>query len=77
MAINVEIEKTGNETGVNLLRRFSKRMQGAGIIQKVKGGRYKLRTQSKYKIKVRALNGLEMKKEYERMTKLGKTYKKS
>lgn len=77
MAINVEIEKTGTETGVNLLRRFSKRMQGAGIIQKVKGGRYKTRVQSKYKIKIRALTGLGMKKEYERMMKLGKTYKKS
>ncbi len=77
MAINVEVEKTSSETGVNLLRRFSKRMQGAGIVQKVKGGRYKVRSLSKYKTKIRALTGLEMRKAYDRLMKLGKTYKKS
>lgn len=72
MAINVEVEKTGNETSANLLRRFSKRVLGAGIIQRVKGGRYKERSQSKYKIKVKTLNTLLRRKKTEKLIRLGK-----
>lgn len=77
MAINIEIEKTGSETGVNLLRRFSKRVQGSGIIIKVKGGRYKQRIQSKFKVKARALEGIQRKKITEKLMKLGKIQKKA
>ncbi len=72
MAINVEIEKAGNETSASVLRRFSKRVQGAGIIQKVKNDRYKERKQSKYKIKVKTMKSLERRKKVERLIKLGK-----
>ena len=72
MIINIEVEKTGTETNANLLRRFSKRVQGAGIIQKVKGMRYKDRNQSKYKIKVKTLDSIKRHKEVEKLIKLGK-----
>jgi ribosomal protein S21 len=72
MTINVEVEKTGSETNASLLRRFSRRVQGAGIINKVKGGRYKDRSESKYKRKVRTLGGLVRRKNTERLIKLGK-----
>lgn len=72
MAVNVEVEKTGTETSASLLRRFSKRVLGAGIIQRVKGGRYKERNQSKYKIKVKTLNTINRHKEIEKLIKLGK-----
>ncbi len=72
MAINVEVEKTGSETSASLLRRFSKRVLGAGIIQRVKGGRYKERNQSKYKVKVKTLSTLTRRKEVEKLIKLGK-----
>lgn len=72
MIINIEVEKTGTETNANLLRRFSKRVQGAGIIQKVKGMRYKDRNQSKYKIKVKTLDSIKRRKEVEKLIKLGK-----
>ncbi len=77
MAINIEIEKTGSETGTNLLRRFSKRVQGSGIIIKVKGGRYKQRIQSKFKVKARTLEGIQRKKVTERLMKLGKIQRKA
>ncbi len=72
MIINIEVEKTGTETNANLLRRFSKRVQGAGIIQKVKGMRYKDRNQSKYKIKIKTLDSIKRRKEVEKLIKLGK-----
>ena len=72
MAINVEVEKSGTETSANLLRRFSKRVLGAGIIQRVKGGRYKERNQSKYKVKVKTLETLARWKKKEKLIKLGK-----
>ena len=72
MAVNVEVEKTGTETSANLLRRFSKRVLGAGIIKRVKGGRYKLRNQSKYKTKIKTLETIKRHKEVERKIKLGK-----
>lgn len=72
MSINVEIEKTGSETNASLIRRFSRRVQGAGIINKVKGNRYKERGESKYKRKMRTLGGLTRRKEVEKLIKLGK-----
>ena len=72
MAVNVEVEKSGTETSASLLRRFSKRVQGAGIIQRVKGGRYKERNQSKYKVKVKTLSTIERRKGVEKLIKLGK-----
>lgn len=72
MSINIEVEKSGMETNANLIRRFSKRVQGSGIIQKVKGGRYKERNQSKYKVKVKTLSTLKRRKEVEKLIKLGK-----
>ncbi|OHA15089.1 MAG: hypothetical protein A3H57_02920 [Candidatus Taylorbacteria bacterium RIFCSPLOWO2_02_FULL_43_11] len=72
MSINVEVEKTGSETNASLIRRFSRRVQGAGIINKVKGGRYKDRAESKYKRKVKTLGMLEKRKRVEKLIKLGK-----
>ena len=46
MAINVQVEKNNNESSANVIRRFTKRMQGAGIVPKVRGGRYFTRTKS-------------------------------
>jgi hypothetical protein len=77
MAINIEVEKTGSETGTNLLRRFSKRVQLSGIVLKVKGGRYKQRIQSKFKVKARALEGIERRKKTEKLMKLGKIQRKA
>lgn len=70
--INVEVQKTGSESNLSLLRRFSKRVQGAGILRRVRGIRYQERQQSHLKRKQSALKLLEKKAEYERLAKLGK-----
>lgn len=68
----VEVTKNNNEPLVNLIRRFSRRVKSSGIMQKVRANRYYERKESPYKLKARALNNIEKKKEYERLKKLGK-----
>jgi ribosomal protein S21 len=70
--INVEIKKTGHENAMSLIRRFSRKMQESGIIQKVKGQRYSDRGLSKLAQKNMALRRLARRKEVERLKKLGK-----
>jgi ribosomal protein S21 len=72
MATNVEVEKNNNESSANVIRRFTKRIQGAGIVPKVRGGRYFSRTKSRNVQKMAKLNKLEKKEVYEKLVKLGK-----
>ncbi|OHA85383.1 MAG: hypothetical protein A2408_00630 [Candidatus Yonathbacteria bacterium RIFOXYC1_FULL_52_10] len=72
MIVNAEVKKTGNESPVTLIKRFSRRMQSTGIIPRLKSERYFERTMSKYKVKARALKTLERRKVYDRLKKLGK-----
>ncbi|OHA21374.1 MAG: hypothetical protein A2849_00045 [Candidatus Taylorbacteria bacterium RIFCSPHIGHO2_01_FULL_51_15] len=70
--INVEVQKTGNESSLSLLRRFSKRVQGSGVLNKVRSLRYKTRNQSTLKRKMSTLKFIERRAERERLAKLGK-----
>lgn len=72
MAINVEVTRHNNESGANVIRRFTKRVQGAGIIPKVRGGRYHTRTKSRNVQKFARLKKLIKKDNYETLLKLGK-----
>jgi ribosomal protein S21 len=72
MSTNVEVEKNGNESTANLVRRFTKRMQGAGIVQKVRSQRYFNRMKSANVRRRARLRNLIRKKNYERLLKLGK-----
>lgn len=72
MNVNVEVAKNNNETTASLIRRFTKRVQGAGIIPKAKSLRYSERPTSKYTKKKMALKRLIKRKEIERLKKLGK-----
>jgi len=72
MATNVEVEKNNNESSANVIRRFTKRVQGAGIIPKVRGGRYHTRIKSKNVRRVAKLKKLDKREEYEKLVKLGK-----
>ena len=69
---NVEVRKTGTESNLSLLRRFSKSVQGAGIINRRRAIRYRQRPASTFKRKQSALKLLQRKKEWERLMKLGK-----
>jgi len=70
--INVEVQKTGNESSLSLLRRFSKRVQGSGVLNKVRGLRYKVRNQSTLKRKMSTLKLIDRLAEREKLAKLGK-----
>lgn len=72
----IEVKKNANESNMNLVRRFSRKVQDSGIIQKVKSKRYNDRAESKVKIKQGALKKINKKKEYERLFKLGKAKNK-
>lgn len=68
----IEIRKNPNENNPSVLRRFSRRVQESGIIQKVKNSRYNERTESKLKIKKSALKRMTRRQEIEKLRKLGK-----
>jgi ribosomal protein S21 len=68
----IEVRKNPNENNSSVLRRFSRRIQESGIIRKVKGARYNLRKESKFKVKKGALKKIDRRKEIEHLRKLGK-----
>jgi ribosomal protein S21 len=72
MATNVEVVKNNNESSANVIRRFTKRVQGAGIIPKVRGGRYFSRIKSRNVQRFAKLKKLGKREVYEKMVKLGK-----
>ncbi len=72
---SVEVSKNANESNMSLIRRFSRKVQETGMIQKVKGKRYNERALSKLAIKQGTLKRLAKRKEQERLFKLGKSTK--
>lgn len=72
MATNVAVEKNQNESSANVIRRFTKRVQGAGIVRRVRDNRYHKRTKSENVRKEARLKKLAKKVVYERLYKLGK-----
>ena len=71
----IEVKKNTNESNINLIRRFSRKIQESGIIRKVKSKRYNKRNESKLKIKRATLKRIARKKKEEKLFKLGKTTK--
>ena len=67
----LEIKKEGRETPQNLVRRFSRRMKQSGILLRARKARFKEREKSKQMKKRSALRREELKKEYEKLEKLG------
>lgn len=71
MAINVSVEKTGNENSMSLVRRFSRRVLGAGIIRRVKDNRYRKRELSKSKRRQAALRRVGRREKNAELERLG------
>ncbi len=71
----IEVKKNSNESNMNLIRRFTRKVQESGIIQKVKSKRYNERAESKVKVKAHALKRLNKRKANEKLLKLGKALK--
>ncbi len=70
--INVEVSRNNNENNTSLIRRFTKRVQGSGVLPRVRGIRYASRTLSPYKVKQKTLKSIRRKAEIEELIKLGK-----
>lgn len=72
MATNVQVEKNSNESSANVIRRFTKRMQASGVIQRLRKTRYYTRVKSENVRKTGRLKKLNKKADYELQLKLGK-----
>lgn len=77
MAINVQIDKNASESTSNVIRRFTKRVQNAGIIPRVRKIRYYTRIKSENVRREARLKKLAKKTEYEKQVKLGKIAERS
>ncbi len=72
MATNVEVARNNNESSANVIRRFTKRVQGSGVLQRVRSERYYSRIKSRNVQKFARLKKLGKKEVYEKLLKLGK-----
>jgi hypothetical protein len=70
--INAEVVKNGNENNVNLIRRFTKKVQGSGVLPRVRSLRYATRKLSPYVRQKKALKTLRKREEIAELIKLGK-----
>ncbi|MBP6946286.1 MAG: hypothetical protein Greene07147_96 [Parcubacteria group bacterium Greene0714_7] len=69
--INVSVTKTGTENTMGLVRRFSKRVLGAGIIRRVKNNRYRQRELSQSKRRAGALRRIAKHEKSATLERLG------
>jgi ribosomal protein S21 len=72
MATNAEVSKNDGESTLNLIRRFSKRVQGAGVIMRMRGNRYFERSKSRAVVRKQALKRISRREEVQELIKLGK-----
>lgn len=71
-ATRVEVRRGKNESAASLIRRFSRRSQGLGLVRAMRGRRYHSRVKSKNVQHMRALVRSERIAEYNEQVKLGK-----
>lgn len=71
----LEIKKQNRETSQSLVRRFTKRIRQSGILLRARKIRYRKRSKSRQVKKRAALRKEELKKEYEKLRKLGELKK--
>jgi ribosomal protein S21 len=70
--IQVEVTRSGNENSLSVLRKFTRRVQGTGIVREMRNRRYRDRALSKTVQKKQALKRLKRRAHYEQMLKEGK-----
>lgn len=72
MAINAEVQKSGSENTLSTIRKFSRRVQGAGLVKMARSQRYFERQKSKTVQKKRALKMIKRRADYHQKVKEGK-----
>lgn len=68
----VEVRRGKNESSAALIRRFTRRAQGLGLVREMRDRRYWKRTKSKNVGHKRALISLARREKYHELVKLGK-----
>ncbi len=72
MSIQAEVTKSGTENPLATIRKFSRRVQGAGLIKTMRARRYHVRSASKTVKKKRALKMIKRRADYRQLVKEGK-----
>ncbi len=72
MAINVEVAKSATDNNLGLIRKFTKRVQGSGILSRLRSKRYSARNLSEYVKKKKALKKIARREEVRKLIKMGK-----
>ncbi|MEK7135128.1 MAG: hypothetical protein AAB780_00280 [Patescibacteria group bacterium] len=70
--VNIEVVKGPNENNLSVLRRFTKRVQGAGVLPRVRSKRYSERVPSANTRKAKTVAFLKKKEVTAELVKLGK-----
>lgn len=70
--INAEVTRNQGENAMGVIRRFTRKVQGAGILPRVRSLRSSTRIQSHYKVKKRALTLIKRREHMAELIKLGK-----
>ena len=68
----IEIKKNENESTINLIRRFTKKVQGSGILRRVRQLQFRNRPKSELRKKEEAIKKAKIKKRMDYLRKLGK-----
>jgi ribosomal protein S21 len=72
MSINAEVTKSGSESALSVIRKFSRKVQGTGLVKNSRKNRYYERQKSKTVQKKRALKLLKRRAEFQQAVKDGK-----
>lgn len=72
MSIQAEVVKSGSESTLSVIRKFSRRVQGTGLVKNARKTRYYERQKSKTVQKKRALKLLKRRAEFRQLVKEGK-----
>lgn len=72
MAINVEVAKGATDNNLGLIRKFTKRVQGSGILPKLRTKRYSVRKLSEYVKKKKTLKKIANRERIKELIKMGK-----
>ena len=68
----VEVVKKDKETSESLIRRFTRRLQQSGVLVKARKTRFRTKDKTKRKVREEALYRTKVKKEVDKLKKLGK-----
>jgi ribosomal protein S21 len=70
--VNIEVVKGANENNLSVLRRFTKRVQAAGVLPRVRSRRYTQRLPSRNTRRAKTLVHIKKKEVTAELIKLGK-----